>query len=64
MGQNNSHVPYKHVRVKKKIINMVKSSFAVPLQRATIPNSSSMRNNEKIKTADFPITGYFLTLNF
>ena len=33
ISQNNSHIPYRHVLVKK-IISMVESSFSVPLQRA------------------------------
>ena len=61
ISQNNSHIPYRHVGVKKISIE---GSFAVPLQRATIPNSSSIRNKGKIKTADFPITRHYLILNF
>ena len=57
ISQNKSHIPYRHVLVKK-IISMVKSSFAVPLQRAKIPNSHSTRNKGQINTADFPITRY------
>ena len=63
ISQNKSHIPHRHVLVKK-IISMVKSSFAVPLQRATISNSHSTRNKGQINTADFPITRYKLILNF
>ena len=67
ISQNNFHIPYRHVLVKK-IISMreyetVESSFSVPLQRATIPNSYSTRNNGQMNTADF-ITRYYLILNF
>ena len=50
ISQNKSHIPYKHEQVKKKIISMVESSFAVPLQKATIPNSCLTRNNGQINT--------------
>ena len=43
---------------------MVESGFAVALQRAKIPNSYSTRNSRQINTADFPITRYYLILNF
>ena len=55
ISQNKSHIPYRHVLVKR-IISMVESSFAVPLQRAKIPNSYSTRNSRQINTADFLIT--------
>ena len=63
ISQNKSHIPYRHVLVKR-IISMVESSFAVPLQRATISNSYSTGNNGQINTADFPRTRYYLILNF
>ena len=57
ISQNKSHIPYRHVLVKKKN-SMVESNFSVPLQRATISNSYSTRNKGQINTTDFPITRY------